>query len=170
MLPLNHQCPITIMLVIYKIAVKVVANMLSLILKSIMTPHYHGFVKGRSINDNILAAMIGIDYAKLTNQECFLLQLDLDKAYDKFGWSFITCPMRALGFGPIMSSSIFNFGFGAASQLLFNGRIVGSFEIWRLIRQGCPLSTLLFAICAHPLATSLEFATKSKLYYKDDET
>ena len=93
---------------IYKIATKVVANRLSPILNKIITPHQHGFIKGRSIYDNILAAMIGIDYAKLTNQECILLQLDLDKAYDRIGWSFIGHTMGPLGFGPTMSLSIFS--------------------------------------------------------------
>ena len=67
------------MLVIYKIVAKAMANKLSPVLNSIITPHQHGFIKGRSIYDNILAAMIGIDYAKLTNQECILLHLDLEK-------------------------------------------------------------------------------------------
>ena len=85
----------------YKTATKVVANRLSPIFNKIITPHQHGFIKGgKSIYDNILAAMIGIDYANLTNQECIVLQLDLDKAYDKIGWSFITQKMRTLGFGP----------------------------------------------------------------------
>ena len=83
--------------VIYKIAAKVVANRLSPILKKIITPHQHGFIKGRSIYDNILAAMIGIVYAKIINQEYILLQSDLDKEYDLIGWSFIVCTMRASG-------------------------------------------------------------------------
>ena len=53
--------------VIFKIAARVVANRLSLILNKIFTPHQHGFIKGRSIHDNILAAIIEIEYAKLTS-------------------------------------------------------------------------------------------------------
>ena len=59
--------------VIYKITPKVAAFRLSSVLDKVITPHQHGFIKGRSIYDNILGAMIGIDYAKLTNQECILV-------------------------------------------------------------------------------------------------
>ena len=45
------------------------------------------------IYDNILAALVSIDYAKLLDQECILLQLYLDKAYDsrsqRSDWTFL---------------------------------------------------------------------------------
>ena len=90
-----------------------------------------------------------------------MLILDLDKAYDRIGWSFISRTMRALGFGPTLSSVMFRFGMGDTSQLLFNRRIVGSFEIHISIRQGCPLAPLLFAVCTHPLATVLDLVATS---------
>ena len=46
--------------------------------------------------------MIGIDCSKLTKQECILLQLDLDKAYNRMGSSFIFKTLEALGFEPKM--------------------------------------------------------------------
>ena len=104
--------PITMVLIIYNIAPKVVAFRLSPILDKVVTPHQHNFIKGKSIYDNILATMIGIDYAKLTHQECILLQLDLDKAYNRTGWSFISKTMRALGFSPALSFVMFSFGMG----------------------------------------------------------
>ena len=113
--------------VMYKIFAKVVANRLAPILNWILSPHQHGFIKGISIYDNILAAMVGIDYAQILRQECILFQLDLDKAYDRIGWSFVTRTMEALGFGPKMSSMGLSLGFGRCSQLLFNRRLVGSF-------------------------------------------
>ena len=88
--------------IIYKIMAKVVANRLSPILNKVIMPQQHDFIEGKLIYDNILAAMIGIDYAKLTNQVCILLQFDPDKAYEKIGWSFIACTMRVLGFGLVI--------------------------------------------------------------------
>ena len=150
--------------VIYKIATKVVAFRLSPILDKVITPHQHGFIKGRSIYDNILVAMIGIDYAKLMHQECILLQLDLNKAYDRIGWSwsFISRTMRKVGIGLALSSVMFHFGMGGTYQLLSNRRIVGSFEIHTsAVRQGCPLAPLLFAIYTHPLAKALQSVAQS---------
>ena len=62
---LKHWRPTTMMLVIYKIAAKLVTNRLSPNLNKVIILHQHGFIKGRSIYENILAAMIGIDYAKV---------------------------------------------------------------------------------------------------------
>ena len=66
------------MIIMYKIVTKVVANRLSLDSHPSSTQVYK---KGRSIHDNILAAMVGIEYAQLYMQKCVLLQLGLKKAY-----------------------------------------------------------------------------------------
>ena len=82
--------------------------------------------------DNILVAMIGLDYAQLAHQECVLLQLDLDKAFNKTGWLLITKMMNALGFvSPNIITMGKSLGIGSLSQLLFNGKFMGSFNICR---------------------------------------
>ncbi len=58
----------------------------------------------------------------------------------------------------ILSAVVRVLGEGSSSELMFNARIVGSFEVKRSIRQGCPLAPLLFAACTHPLIASLEQA------------
>ena len=57
----------------YKIIAKLVAISSTLVLKKMLNFYKHGLNKGGSIYDNILVALIGIDYAKLTQQECVLL-------------------------------------------------------------------------------------------------
>ena len=47
------------------------------------------------------------------------------------------------------------FGVNSLSQLLFNGQNVGSFHVKRSIRQGCPLSPLLFTIFSHSFVIAL---------------
>ena len=71
---------------IYKIFAKAVATRLTPSLNTHISPHQHGFIKGRSIYDNIITTMVAIDFAKLTHQKCILLQIDLDKAYDRIYW------------------------------------------------------------------------------------
>ncbi len=98
--------------------------------------------------------MVGIEYASCTKQECILLQLDLDKAYDRIEWGYVEEVMLVLGFGPRVRSMVCTLGEGSVSELLFNNRIVGSFEVKRAIRQGCPLAPLFFAIGSRPLVVA----------------
>ena len=130
------------------------------VLAKVISPHQHGFIKGRSIYDNILAAMIGMEYAKFKKQECILLQLDLDKAYDRITWSFVQDTLQNLGFGPRICQAVKTLGGGSSSELLFNSRLVGSFDVKRSIRQGCPLAPLWFAACTHPLIALMEQAAE----------
>ncbi len=57
------------MTVVYKILAKLIAERMAPVLANIISPHQHGFIKGRSIYDNILAAMIGMEYAKFKKQD-----------------------------------------------------------------------------------------------------
>ena len=152
---LKHWRRITMMSVTYKITAKVIALRLTPALDRVITPQ-HGFIKKRSIYDNILAAIVGIEYARCTKQECILLQIDLDKAYDRIEWKCIEEVMSVLGFGPRMCSIVRTLGEGSILELLFNNKIVGSFEVKRSIKQGYAMAPLLFALGSHPLVAALE--------------
>ena len=61
------------MTAIYKLMAKMLAIRITPTLAEVVSPHQHGFIKGRSIYDNILAAMVGMEYAQFKKQECILL-------------------------------------------------------------------------------------------------
>ena len=69
----KHLRPISMMPVVYKIAAKTLASRLMPILHPGITPHQHGFIKGRPIFDNILSALVGIDYAQASTLCCSLI-------------------------------------------------------------------------------------------------
>ena len=118
---------------IYKLLAKMIANKMSPILNSIVSQHQHGFIKGRSIYDNILTAMVGMEYAQFSKQECVLLQLDLDKAYDRITWSFVSEVLRKFGFGHRICNAIYTMGADSSSAVLFNTVVVGEFQVRRSI-------------------------------------
>ena len=109
---------------------------MSLSLAEIMSPHQHDFIKGRSIYDNVLAAMMVMEYARFTRQECVLL-------HDRVSWSYVHETLQSLGFEPRICQALRVLGEGSSSQLLFNSRIVGSFEVQRY-QAGMPSSTSPF--------------------------
>ena len=118
---------------IYKLLAKMITMRMSLILNSIVSPHQHGFIKGRSIYDNIIMAMVGMEYVQFTKHKCVLLQLDLDKAYDWITWSFVSEVLKKFGFGPRVCNTIYTMGAGSSSTVLFNTIVVGEFQVKRSI-------------------------------------
>ena len=118
---------------IYKLMAKMIATRMTPILNRNVSPHQHSFIKGRSMYDNILTAMVRMEYAQFTKQECILLQLDLDKAYDRITWSFVSEVLKKFGFGPWICNSIFTMGEGSSLAVLLNTVVVGEFQVKRSI-------------------------------------
>ena len=83
------------------------------------------------------------------------VQLDFEKAYDPVNWSFLTCMMYNMGFGPHMCQLIFLLWQNATSCVMLNGRVTSNLFLTRSMRQGCRLGPLLFSIVTHPLLVIL---------------
>ena len=98
---------------------------------------------------------MAIDYARHTNQELVMVQLDLEKAYDHVNWSFLSSVMSIMGFGSHTSRLIYLLGQNATSCVMLNGGVTSKIPLTRSVRQGCPLSPLLFAIVTYPLLVML---------------
>ena len=64
--------PISLCNVAYKIAAKVLANRLKLIIDDLITPHQNAFVKGRSITDNIILTHELLHIIKKKKREDFI--------------------------------------------------------------------------------------------------
>ena len=86
------------MLVIYKLISKMLVHRLHNILHDGLHLHQYGFVPRRQIYDNIANAMTTIEYAKYTDQDVLILQVDIAKAFDTVQWDFIAQTMTWLGF------------------------------------------------------------------------
>lgn len=95
--------PIALYNVIYKIASKVLANILKIFLSDIISPQQSVFVPDRLISDNTLVASELAHYMHILRrgQESFLaLKLDISKAYDRLKRSFLQKIMLKMGFDP----------------------------------------------------------------------
>jgi hypothetical protein len=64
--------------------------------------------------------------------------------------------LRAHGFSKCFKDCITRLYGGASSAVQINGFCSSLFPIRSSIRQGCPLSMLLFALCLNPLLQALE--------------
>lgn len=93
--------PISLCNVVYKIATKVVANRLKLVLPHIISDNQSGFVTGRLITDNVIVASEVVHFLKGKRKGAdgvAALKLDIAKAYDKLGWEYLEGVLIAMGF------------------------------------------------------------------------
>ena len=101
-----------------------------------------------------------------------LISFDLDHAYDRVSLPFLRRTMLSLGVNPDFVSLLERYSLQAGSRIVLNGHMSARFSIERSVRQGDPLSMLLFCIYMHPLLVRLERVCAGELCvaYADDIT
>lgn len=101
------------------------------------------FIRGRSIYDSWGIASEVLDVMK-RKRVSFIFKLDFNKAYDCGNYHFLTFVLRKMGFGEWWISWISRCRLVAPISILVNGSPGFRFQIERGLRQGYPLSPLLF--------------------------
>ena len=147
--------PISLTNTDYKIIAKVWGNRLKLILPEIISKDQFGFLKSRNITDLIREMDDIIENLKNNNNQNIILSIDYAKAFDTVSTTLILNAISWFGFG--------NFCYKWLAVLLKDrhafvkngGNLSRPFTMERGVRQGCPVSPLLFIMVAELLAISI---------------
>ncbi|GAU29840.1 hypothetical protein TSUD_223860 [Trifolium subterraneum] len=117
---------------------KVVANRLKPILNKCISENQSPFVPGRSILDNVMAAMEIIHFMKSKTRDKkgeTTLKLDISKAYDRIDWEFLKEMMNKMGFSQQWISWIMLCVVTVDYSIIVNGHKVGPIVPGRGLRQ-----------------------------------
>ena len=152
---LKNGRPISLLNTDYKILSKVITLRLSRVLGSLVDPDQTCSVPGRSITSNVTLLRDVLDYIEPTNESGILVSLDQEKAFDRVKHSFLFRLLEHLGFGPSFIKWVHTLNTGANMRIILNGYLSGKIELKRGVRQGDPLSPLLYVLCVEVLASQI---------------
>ncbi len=153
---LENLRPIALLNVDYKLFAHIFANRLKDGMSQIISETQSGFLKGRSIHNNIRLVLDLLDYSDRIDDDGFILFLDFCKAFDTVEHPFILDTLQHFGFGECFKEIIRMLYNDINSSVLLPFGTCSRFEVKRGIRQGCPASPLLFIMSAEILAILLK--------------
>jgi len=148
--------PISLCNCLYKIIAKIIANRIKPILSEHIPQEQFAFLHNRHIHEAIGSAQEALHSIKLRKLKGMALKIDLSKALDKVTWLYLRMILTHLGFPLELTRWIMGCITSISFALLINGSATHSFQAERGIRQGCPLSPILFLLVMEGLSRLLD--------------
>ncbi|KAL1939020.1 hypothetical protein VTO73DRAFT_10280 [Trametes versicolor] len=147
--------PITLLNTDYKLLTKVLAMRLADVADDIVHPAQAGFVPGRRLHNHTQLARMMREWAEVTEENGAIVALDQEKAYDKIAHDYLWEVLKKFGIPEAFSKIIKSLYASAVTSVVINGVTSKAYRVYRGVRQGDPLSCLLFDLAIEPLSAMI---------------
>lgn len=152
--------PISLIHSVPKLFAKVLANRLRLQMHEIVAMNRSAFIKGRHLHDNFLLVRQVARKIHARRTPGVFLKLDISRAFDSLSWPFLFEVLRAKGFRQRWTDWIAALLHSASTKVVVNGVPGRKFMHASGLRQGDPISPMLFVIAMEVLIALVHKATE----------
>lgn len=152
--------PISLCNLVYKIVSKIIVGRLKPVLSKFITPEQFGFLEDHQIHDDVGITQELLHSIKCKKLKAILLKIDLEKAYDRVSWDFLRIILIQIGVPASAIQWIMACVTSMSIAVLVNGAPTSFFSCSRELRQGCPMSPLLFLLVIDGLSKLINLAQR----------
>jgi hypothetical protein len=152
--------PISLVHSVTKIFLKILANILAPRLPEMVSSSQSAFVKKRCIHDNFVLVQSLVKEFHRKKTRALYVKLDIANAFDSVSWAYLLEVLEHLGFETRWREWISLALSTASSRILLNGIPGNPIKHERGLRQGDPISPMLFILAMDPLQRILHIAVK----------
>ena len=146
---------ISLLNVDYKLAARTIAARLLKVIHLVVAKDQTCGVPGRYIGENVAFLRDVVSFADTFDSPVAILSLDQEKAFDRVDWGFMYATLCKMGFGSSFLKWVSLFYTDVQSAVNVNGYLSPFFSLSRGVRQGCPLSPLLYVLVSEVLACNI---------------
>ena len=167
----NNWRPLNIAPCLYRVWSCALANTIQSINRRnrIFHPHQKGFISGVDgcmEHSNMINEII--HDANRSRRNLYICSIDLKDAFGSIPHGYILHTLNQMNFPQEIQEIIEDSYCRSEARIYMEGKVSKSFEIKRGVKQGCPVSPLLFNLCLNPLLTEVELAHEG--YRLDEDT
>ena len=157
---LKNWRPVSLLCVDYKILTKIISNRLKTTLDQAISKEQTCGIPNCSIFSNLLTILELIYNSNTKNTQSYIVSIDQKKAFDKLDKEFLYKIMERLGYSKTFINFIKKIYQNTESMICNNGFLSSPFPLTRGVRQGCPLSLLLYIINGEVINLNVKSNTK----------
>jgi len=152
---ISNYRPITVLNTDYKIMTRSLTTRITSVVPHLIHKDQAGFMKGRRIEDQTELVKLMLDSCEAEEQNGVIVCLDQEKAYDKVQHNFIWKTLDKFGFPKHFTNTVKTLYENADTVIIINGVISKPYKVTRGVRQGDPLSCLIFNLAIESLTAAL---------------